>query len=94
MIDKDLIFLLLYEESEFVTLDEVDSPTPTGYTRKNTITKTFTTKKEMDDFIEVLKSKYDVKTYKTFHCFPTSNKIELHEYKPFNRSFNGKVNFQ
>jgi hypothetical protein len=90
MIDKELIFLLVYEESEFVTFSS-DSPTPSGYTRKNEITKAFAAKIEMDKFIDGLKDKFNVKTYKTYHCFPTSKKIELRDYKPFSRSFNGVV---
>ncbi len=88
MIDTDLIFLLIYEEHEFVNLGDEYSPTPSGYTQKKEIIKTYVTKVEMDKFIEEnIIGRSSIYSYKTFHCFPTSKKIELNEFREFRRVF-------
>lgn len=84
--------MLIYEEHEFVDLSDGTSPTPSGYTRKNEITKTFGTKLEMDTFItKNILDNWKIYSYKTFHCFPTNTKVQLNEFKYFERTFSSKV---
>jgi len=86
MINNDFMFILVYEKHEFVDLGDGYSPTPPGYTQKNEIIEYFTTKPEMDKFIEEnLLGRSYIYSYRTFHCFPTSQKIELNEFKFFSR---------
>lgn len=86
MIEKDLIFLLVYEKYEFVDFSNGESPTPSGYTRTQEVIEYFNTIPEMNKFIEEkIVGKSYIYGYKTFHCFPTSKKIELNEFKPFSR---------